>query len=848
MSFEYNDEKNNKNNFNLPQLKPGVPDIRALSHQLVVFELLKIFSIPMDIYSLNRTALNEALSITGGDFAALIYLDESGAGVKYIQKSNGAFEKQKNVPRFYLNQKNPVFAEIKDSALKKGRYGDYDFMLIAPFEFCGRTFCVLEIFYKKRPVEKKAADALRLISLFEKCALLAIINSLIKTHNYEISRRNYGDSGQVDKFNRSSITLNRFTFSSYISMISELLFVSCPCEFSSILWFDKRISDYRIVAEKTIYESGGEKVLANYRERSIKIIRRAVDGMNVVVSPEKNGGTHIQNLNDNCVVGKKFINSCLAAPVMNLKLSTGGLALINKIYPETVGVSGFSYDDQLLTLILTNYLGDFYGNFLDTAGLENKIGSLSIIYSMAGASNNLFKLDDFGRAVKKALLEIARYLKIRLCILIFYDAEDKELKVYSSHDTDITGPVINLIVSIKMDFWSYSGNYGASEKIAAENIIRLSEVKVFQSAISDFNLEFASLSGGDPAGYDISLKPVSFNGIICGYMVFIDAAVKGAETDCGFILNETGPEMNEFIAAASNIIISMIKAQKNYVKFNELEKTAARMERLASIGEMAAGVAHEIRNPLGGISLFATSLAAGFDKTDGRKKWLDQIIDAVGRISNIVSSLLNYSREEIIKKSFYNASGIINDAMMAVNAAIVQESPGGKIIYNLYRIFEENKNHGVNFSTASEYGAAEENETLVPLEAAEKIMINCDAEKFKQVFLNLASNSYNALNCGRVETAGGASDCRIDIIFKQPSDSRGIIIYFCDNGCGIPDDIKDKIFRPFFTSRSKGTGLGLPIVQKIIEAHSGSVRSVEAGIFKKFDKKYGAIFEIVLPE
>ncbi len=816
-------------NYNLPQIKASAADIRSLSPQLIVFELLKVFSIQMDIFTLNRTILNEALVLTGGAFAALIHIDEQTGGVKYIQKSNGAFEKKKSVPDFYLNQKAPIFAEIKDGAFKNERYGEYNYMLIAPFHFCGRMLCVLEIFYETPPGEKKAADTLRLISLFEKCCVLAIINGLIKTHNYEITKHDYSDGSHFDKFSRPNVALSRLTFASYVGIISELLFISCPCEFCSILWFDKKNITYRIVAEKTIYQSGGEKMLFNYREKSIKLIKQAVNGMSVISAANENVPGASDSKNRSRQGRDRMVNNYLAAPVMNFKQSSGGLVLINKLSHNSSGGVDFTYNDQLTTLILTNYLGDFYGNFLNTATMENKVRSLSIIYSLAAASGNLFELSDFERSIKKTLEEISRYMKIHSSVLVVYDNDDKKLKIYSSLDIDISNSISCLLSSINMDFWSADRNYGVRGDNDSENIIKLSQVSIFNRALDDFRSQFVKLTGGAADNFEISVKPVNFHGKSCGYMLFIDSD-GGPEAGCGFILDESGPEMNEFMSAASNILLSMIKAQKNYIKLNELEKIAARMERLASIGEVAAGIAHEIRNPLGGISLFATSLAAGFDENDSRRKWLNQIIEAVGRIGKIVSSLLNYSREEIIAKARYDALFLINESITAVNNDAHLLSAGRGVKCNFYKAAHPAAN--------SDLSVAE------PLAVNEKIMFNCDAEKIKQVFLNLALNSLNAYNSDSSETAG----CQIDIVFARDEANARLYIYFCDNGPGVPEDIKDKIFRPFFTSRSKGTGLGLAIVQKIVEAHSGTVRLIDSKKFSAVSKKYGAIFELDLPD
>lgn len=841
-NYHFNERPDDNNGGNLPQLKPGAPELKALSRQLIVFELLKVFSIPMDIFTLNRTILNEALALSGGAFASIIHFDERAGGVKYIQKSNGAFEKKISVPRFYARQKGPLFADIKDGALKDERYDGYRQALIAPFHFAGKPLCALEIFFKNRVGEKKAAEAMRLMSLFEKCAVLAIINGLIKARSFEMagmsSRSRAGAGGGPEGgFPEQGVALTRLTFASYVDIIADLLFVSCPCEFCSILWFDKKTFKYRIVAEKTIYRDGGEKILSRYRDKSVKLIERAVGGMSVITSgateafaagPEKTGDA---------------FTGFLAAPVMNFKQS-GGLALVNKVSGGGVPVE-FTYNDQMTALILTNYLGDFYNNFVSASTLENKLRSLSIIYSVAGAGSNLFETEGFGRSVKKTLEEVARYLKIHSCALVFYDSGDRTLKTYYSLDPDIAGAAEGLFRAVKMDFWSAERNgggeaYGESGAGApgAGGVIKLSEVNIFREAVGEFKAAISGLTAGPGQGgdMDISLRPVSFHGEPCGYLIFIDACGGDGEAGCGFIVEESGPETNEFMEAASNILISMIKARKNYLRLNELEKTAARMERLASIGGVAAGVAHEIRNPLGGISLFATSLAAGFDAGDSRRKWLDQIIEAVGRIGKIVSSLLDFSREEVIVKAPRNAALLINEAAASVRHSA--PPPDIEIKCSFYR------------TEGGEGGGP-----LVAAGASDKFEIVCDAEKMKQVFTNLIQNSVNSFAAAwPEEKAPGAeihpavkAACEIDVIFSRGAGGE-TLIYFCDNGPGIPAEIADRIFRPFFTTRPKGTGLGLAITQKIVEAHSGSIRLAAPAMFAAAGKNYGAVFELRLPD
>ncbi|MFH1022452.1 MAG: ATP-binding protein [Planctomycetota bacterium] len=205
-----------------------------------------------------------------------------------------------------------------------------------------------------------------------------------------------------------------------------------------------------------------------------------------------------------------------------------------------------------------------------------------------------------------------------------------------------------------------------------------------------------------------------------------------------------------------------------------------RKERLAFLGEMAAGVAHEIRNPLGGVELYASLLERDIAEGDPRRDLVGKILAGIRHMDRIVGDLLAF----------------------ASNAA-PEKRPA-----RLRDVLEE--------SLAETAAAAESAEVRVVQEYADDASVPVDAALMNRVFTNLLRNAFEAAprgGCVRVRT--GRTGDRMAAAIE-------------DNGPGVPADLKSRIFTPFFTTKEKGTGLGLSIVHRIVEGHGGKVRIEDA--------------------
>lgn len=225
-------------------------------------------------------------------------------------------------------------------------------------------------------------------------------------------------------------------------------------------------------------------------------------------------------------------------------------------------------------------------------------------------------------------------------------------------------------------------------------------------------------------------------------------------------------------------------------------------ERLASMGQLAAGVAHEINNPLGTILLFSEMLYKETSQDDPRRDDLKMIVDETNRCKTIVADLLNFSRQQEVLAQDID----INDLISSVIEMVENQS-----------IFES-----LNF---------------VKYLAPDLPIIQADPAQLKQVFVNLFNNAAEAMGNGGTIT-----------LSTRPIDSSFIEIKVSDTGCGIPEGSLGKLFTPFFTTKAlgKGTGLGLSIVYGIIKMHKGQI-TVQSQVAGMASQPSGTTFTITLP-
>ncbi|MDD3580138.1 MAG: PAS domain S-box protein [Desulfobacca sp.] len=215
----------------------------------------------------------------------------------------------------------------------------------------------------------------------------------------------------------------------------------------------------------------------------------------------------------------------------------------------------------------------------------------------------------------------------------------------------------------------------------------------------------------------------------------------------------------------------------------ELEKTRSQLiqaEKIASLGRLAAGVAHEINNPLAGILIYAELLLRQMAESAPGRPNVEEIINQTLRCQKIVTRLLEFSRQSLGERTLFDPNSIIQRCVELVKH---------QAVFHNVKIVQQ----------------------LDP----ELPQIIGDPGQLHQVFTNLLLNAVDAM--------GGLG--RITITSQANSSRDGVILSFTDTGSGIPAHIKDKIFDPFFTTKppGKGTGLGLAIVYGVIQRHGGTI-------------------------
>ncbi len=238
--------------------------------------------------------------------------------------------------------------------------------------------------------------------------------------------------------------------------------------------------------------------------------------------------------------------------------------------------------------------------------------------------------------------------------------------------------------------------------------------------------------------------------------------------------------------------------QELQISHQELEKAQAsliRTEKLASLGQLAAGVAHEINNPLGSITIFAHLILKALAEDDPRRADVQLVIDEANRTKEIVQGLLSFARETKLRPGATNINNILEDVLNLVGKQ--------SLFYNIK--IEKSLTDNLALTYA-------------------------DGTQLKQVFLNIILNAAQAMN--------GNGD--LFVSSEQDATNQHITIKIRDTGAGIPPEVMGKLFDPFFTTKEKGTGLGLAVSYGIVERHQGKI-DVETELGK------GSTFIVTLP-
>ncbi len=241
-------------------------------------------------------------------------------------------------------------------------------------------------------------------------------------------------------------------------------------------------------------------------------------------------------------------------------------------------------------------------------------------------------------------------------------------------------------------------------------------------------------------------------------------------------------------------------------RLQELSQQASRVSTLTALGEMAATVAHEIRNPLGGIGGFAGLLERDLDVEDPRRRLVKKIVEGVESLNRMVTNLLNYTRPLQLNMRPVDFLEVVEDCL-----GFFEIDAGNRLDHvELRRDFP-----------------------------AESLPCRTDPEQIQQIVLNLLHNAVQAMpSVGqiRVGVAEPSSEANASGL-SGPC----IALTVTDSGVGMTEEVKEKLFMPFFTTKEDGNGLGLATAKKVIEAHGGEILVESA-------PREGSAFTLYIPK
>ncbi len=266
-----------------------------------------------------------------------------------------------------------------------------------------------------------------------------------------------------------------------------------------------------------------------------------------------------------------------------------------------------------------------------------------------------------------------------------------------------------------------------------------------------------------------------------------------------------GPKTNNemFYIGDLNLLTNLGTELALVLKFRRVEEEIFHKNKLIELGTIAAGVAHEIRNPVASIRTFAQLLPEKLGDPEFTNEFSKLVLKDVDRINKVIENMLAFARPTQVTAADHAATDLVEDSIMLSTPKLKSKS----------------------IQLTKEYH--------------EKPTVKVDKPKIQQVLINLISNAVDAMaEHGKIHIATGVRWMEDTSNGNKPR--RYAVIEVADNGPGIPAAVRNRLFDPFFTTKKEGTGLGLSISQKIVRDHGGiiTVSSVEGK---------GTTFQVNLP-
>jgi PAS domain S-box-containing protein len=249
-------------------------------------------------------------------------------------------------------------------------------------------------------------------------------------------------------------------------------------------------------------------------------------------------------------------------------------------------------------------------------------------------------------------------------------------------------------------------------------------------------------------------------------------------------------EKSALLSNASGEGMGAVMVFQDQRELEALREQIRQKDRLAAIGEMAATVAHEIRNPLGGIRGFAALLERDLEEDDPKYRLIQKILTGVKSLERVVNELLEYTRPIELTRKHVPLYDIIDSAMGYIDK-------GSK-------------------------------EISIDTSVDKDLTVSVDVHLMRQALMNVLVNAVQS-----IDDSG-------KITLNSTTSEKYIQLDIIDSGCGMETTVQEQIFSPFYTTKEKGTGLGLAAVHKTMQAHGGSIEVIS-------QLHQGSTFTLILP-
>lgn len=388
----------------------------------------------------------------------------------------------------------------------------------------------------------------------------------------------------------------------------------------------------------------------------------------------------------------------------------------------------------------------------------------SLLAILSRDLEDTLRLPDAPDGFQELLTALTRQLDIPFLALL---SAGSPPGIYASGDTQQRESLLELLRQGNLSEWLFDTPVSRD----------LSELDHLQNALQ----EFAEICGGGR----LIAQPLAGGG---GQPVLLLIVIPPGVDSLEPLLNRG----EGFPRLLLTLLAALVSTQADRQDRARVRRELERLERLAAIGRVAAGVAHEIRNPLGGIELYVSSLLSSI-KDEKSLRWLGDIREAVTRMKRILSDLLLFAREESLQLQPLALDEIAREAVTFAR--------------------ERCKDQGA----------------IIELESSDKsLLVSGDSIRLRQVIDNLLANASEAISPGG------------KILVRCRREGAQAVLTVLDDGPGIPDDTAGRIFDPFFTTRNTGTGLGLAISLKLVQTMGGTLTIIPSDLG-------GAGFRLALP-